>query len=377
MCLHIHLSRELTLHPAHAGYNRIEKKRASASIYFQLSGGFMKAWILEEPNKLTLQESEPTELRENQIKVKIEEVLLDNLDFEIYTGASKRKYPFIIGRNAVGVVSKVAGDDQYFSKMDRVAIEPYIPCETCDECRNDEYDKCSNMQEIGYNCNGLLQNFVDLPYALLHRLPDQLSTEKALFVPSVAFCLNIIDALNLEKGRHIAIFASTKTGLILAQLIAYYQAVPVFISSHTELLAMARELGIIYCFNPDETDVETELVAITGGRMCKELVLLSNSDFNMKDVYTVATFNANICLAGYSNKDSKMSVANICRKHLNIFGVYNGAGNYSSAINLLVTNTVNVDMFIGSTLNFDTLDKEMAEVRGEELNLRPKIIKIN
>ena len=337
----------------------------------------MKAWILEEPGKLTLQESQPTKITDNQVKVKIEEVLLTNHEYEIYTGTSKRKYPFIMGSNAVGVVSAVVEENSFLRKMDRVAIEPYIPCEQCDECRNDEFDKCSNMRELGYNCNGLMCNFVDLPYAQLHRLPDQLSTEKALYVPMVAFCLNIIDALNLEKGRHIAIFASTKTGLILAQLVAYYQAVPVLISSSNELLDTAREIGIFYCINPEETDVEKELVAITGGRMCKELILLSNSDFNMKDVFNAARFGANVCLAGYSNKDSKMSVANICRKHLNIFGVYNGAGNYSSAINLLVTDTVNVDPLIGETISFDNLDKEMAKMNLKELELKSKIVKIN
>ena len=90
----------------------------------------MKAWILEEPGKLTLQESQPTEITENQIKVKIEEVLLNNSDIEIYTGAAKRKYPFIIGRYAVGVVSMVHDDNAFLRKMDRVVIEPCVPCET-------------------------------------------------------------------------------------------------------------------------------------------------------------------------------------------------------------------------------------------------------
>lgn len=337
----------------------------------------MKAWILEEPKKLVLREFAPTEIAENQIKVKIEEVLFANSDYEIYSGASKRKYPFIIGRNAVGVVSKVAGDNPFFNKMDRVAIEPYIPCEVCDECKNDEYERCSNMQELGNNCNGLLQNFVDLPYSLLHRLPDKLSTEKALFVPYVAFCLNVIDSLNLEKGRHIAIFSSTKTGLILAQLVAYYQAVPVFISNREELLDTARGLGIFYNFNPEKADVENEILAITGGRMCNELVLFSNSDFNMKDVYNVAAVNANICLAGYSNKESKLSVAQICKKHLNIFGVYNGAGSYSSAINLLVTDTVVVDALIGKTVPWEKLDEDLAKTDPSELILKSKIVKIN
>ena len=337
----------------------------------------MKAWILEEPGKLVLRESEPTEITENQVKVKIEQVLLNSADFEIYNGVSKHKYPFILGRNAVGVVSMVAGDNPFLRKMDRVVIEPYVPCDSCEECKKGEYSKCSNMQELGYNCDGLLRNIIDLPYSQLHHLPDQLTAEKALCVPMVAFCLNVVDSLNLEKGRHIAIFGSTKTGLIIAQLVAYYQAVPVFISTNNELLNIARELGVFYCFNPEETDAEKEVLAITGGRMCKELILLSNSDINMKDVYNVAVTNANICLAGYSNKDSKLSVAQICRRHLNIFGVYNGAGNYSSAINLLATNTVVVDAIMGSTLDFDTLDQEIAKIKPDELGLKSKIIKIN
>ena len=338
----------------------------------------MKAWILDEPRKLRLQEFSPTALTENKVKVKIEEVLLSSSDFDIYTGASKRTYPFIFGRNAVGVVSDT-GDksNSLLQKMDRVVIEPYIPCDACNECKEGDYQSCSNMQELGHNCNGLLQNFIDLPYTLIHKLPDNLTTDRALFVSYVAFCLNIVDALNLEKGRHIAIFSSTKTGLILAQLVAYYQAVPVFISNVDALLDMARDMGIFYCFNPENTDVEHEIMMITGGRMCSELVFFSDSDFKMQDVYDAAAVNANICLAGYSSKDSKLSVAQICEKHLKIFGVYNGAGNYSSSINLLVTNTVNVDVLLGDTLSFETLYKSLEQITADELILKSKIIKIN
>ena len=338
----------------------------------------MKAWILEDARKLKMQEFPPTEVKDDEIKVKIEEVLLSNFDYEVYTGASKRKYPFVMGRNAVGVVSQVGDpENAFFTKMDRVVIEPYVFCEVCDECKKESYEKCSNMQELGYNADGLLKNFVDLHYSQLHRLPDSLSNDKALYVSYVAFCLNIVDSLNLEKGRHIAIFSSTKTGLILAQLIAYYQAVPVFISNKQELLQTARELGIFYSFDIDSTDVEQELAMITSGRMCSEIVFFSNGDFNFKDIYNAAAVNANICLAGYSNKESKLSVAQICKKHLNIFGVYNGVGSYSSAINMLVTDTVNVDPLIGKRINFDTLDKDVAAIDPEELNLKSHIIKIN
>lgn len=338
----------------------------------------MKAWILEDARKLKLQESQPTELKEDEIKVKIEEVMLSTLDYDLYSGASKRKYPFILGRYAVGVVSQVGDEENtYFQKMDRVAIEPYVLCGQCDECQKGHEEHCSNMQELGYNADGLLRNFVDIHYSQLHRLPDSLSNNKALYVTQVAFCLNIVDALNLEKGRHIAIFSSGKMGLILSQLLAYYQAVPVFITDEPELLQIARDLGIFYSFDVNKNDVEKELAMITGGRMCSEIVFFSNGEFNFKDIYNAAAVNANICLAGYSSKESKLSVAQICKKHLNIFGVYNGAGNFSSAINMLVTDTVNVDALIGKTINFNDFDKEIAAIDSEELDIKSPIVKVN
>ena len=335
----------------------------------------MKAWLLDGPEALRLEEFAPTTLSNGMVKVKVEKVLLSTSDYEIYNGTNRRKYPFVFGRNAMGVVSEVFNKEKSkLRKMDRVVIEPYLPCESCAECLAGDYTNCSEMAELGHNCNGLLQNFVDLPYSALHVLPDNLSDEKALFVSYLAFCLNIADSLNLEKGRHIAVFATSKAGLLLAQLVAFYQAVPVLVSNNEELLASAQELGIYYSFNSDQVDVEKEIRTITGGRMCKELVFFANSDYNFKDVFKAASVNANICVAGYSAKESKLSVAQICQKHLKIFGVYNGVGKFSSAINLLVTNTINIDKLVGKTIKFSKLDQELAKSTPEEFAISSKIV---
>ena len=338
----------------------------------------MKSWKLNTPNELVLEESEPTVLTENLVKVKIEEVLLSTTDVEIVNGAMKTQLPFVPGRNAVGVVSEVFDKEKsMLQKMDRVAIEPYIPCETCSACAKGNFDKCCDMKYMGLNCEGLLQNFVSVPSELVHHLPDNISNEQALFVSYVAFCINIVDALDMEKGSHVAIFASTKTGIILAQLVAYYQAVPILVSGNEDLLDVARSLGIFYCVNTENVDVEKEIRTVTGGRMCQSLVLFSDSEFSMKDLYNAAALNANICLAGSSNKDSKLSIAQICQKHLTIFCVYNGVGNFASAINLLVTGTVKVDQLVGDTLDFDDLDKTLADIKPEDLALKSKVVKVD
>lgn len=337
----------------------------------------MKFWQLEAPGEMSLKEQEPSVLKENFIKVKIEKVLLSTSDLEIYNGNAKCNYPIVLGRNAVGVISEVNSKSALFQKMDRVAIEPYIPCTTCKECAQGDYDKCANLLFMGQNCNGLVQNFVDVGIDQVHRLPDNMSNEQALFVSYVAFGLNIVDSLNMEKGEHIAIFASTKTGIILAQLVAYYQSVPILISDNEELLENARKLGIFYCVNTEKVDVEKEVLMITGGRLCRELVLFADSEFSFKDVYNAAAMNASICLAGISSKESRLTIAQICQKHLNIFGVYNGVGNFSSAINLLVTDKVDVSNLVGEEISFADLDKEMKKLQPEDLALKSKIVNVD
>lgn len=338
----------------------------------------MKIWKLQSPKTLALEEKDPTSLEEGIVKVKIEEVLFSSSDLDVYNGASKRTYPFVMGRNAVGVVSQVFDKEKTrLKKMDRVAIEPYVVCNRCTECLQGDYQKCSELKYMGQNSEGLLKNFVDVPLDQVHLLPDNLSNEKALFVSYVAFCLNIVDALDIEKGRHVAIFASTKTGIILAQLIAYYQAVPILVSNNEELLESARELGIYYCLNSTEVNVENEILTTTGGRLCHEVVLFCESEFSVKDVYSAASVNADICLAGVSHKESKLSLAQITQKQLNIFGVYNGVGSFSTAINLLVTGTVQVDSLIGEKVSFNSLDEALPKLKSADLALKSTVIKVD
>ena len=338
----------------------------------------MISWKLEAPKKLVKHEDAPTVLTEGMVKVKVEEVLFSTPDFAVYSGKEKCNYPFVLGRKAVGVISEVYDKEKsIFQKMDRVVIEPYLPCNSCKNCSQGDYDKCSELKYMGQNCDGLLSNFVDVSIDQVHRLPDHVTNEEALYVPDIAFCLNIADALKLEKGYHVAIFSSTKAGIIFAQLAAYYQAVPIVVMDNEVLLDIARESGIFYCINSNEADVEKEILTITGGRRCSELVLFADSNFGFKDVYGAAATNAEICLAGYTTRDSRLSLAQISQKQLTVFGAYNGVGNFSSAINLIVTDTVKVDKLIGEPISFNNLDEELARLDESDFALKSKIVKVD
>lgn len=339
----------------------------------------MKAWTLTSPKQLNMITQEPSALtEETNVKVKMEQVLFASTDYALYEAGMGKKGSLVLGRNGVGVVSETFDSKALLSKMDRVVIEPYIACNTCTNCKEQNYKDCESMKELGVNANGLLQDFVDLPSTILHKLPDSLSTERALFVPTVATCLNVIDALQITPGMHVAVFASTKSGLIVAQLLAHYQALPVLISDNNEIIQFAKSLNVYYTINTNDCDdVAREVQVITGTRMCKNVVYLADSSFNMRDVYSVSSFNASVCIVGYSTKESKISIAQIANKHLTIFGVYNGCGMFPRAINLLVTESINVDFMVGEKIAFENLQTRIQKVQdADEFETHYKIVTI-
>ncbi|MEG2159433.1 MAG: hypothetical protein RRY18_06080, partial [Clostridia bacterium] len=79
----------------------------------------MKGWRLVGNKKLEFFSEEPTELTEHMVKVKIEKAQLSNLDKMIYDGERAVALPLVMGRNAVGVVSRLYDDNSgRLAKMD-------------------------------------------------------------------------------------------------------------------------------------------------------------------------------------------------------------------------------------------------------------------
>ncbi len=263
---------------------------------------------------------------------------------------------------AVGVVSETL-DNTLLTKMDRVLIESSIPCGACHNCTSGNSHMCANACELGRTCDGMLSNFIDIPSSQLHRLPDQLSYDQALVVPYVSLGINIMDTLQLHKGEHVAVMANSRMGLIVAQLISYYKAVPILISNDENMLDIAKNnLGIFYTFNSNTCDINREIQIVTGGRMCSEVVYLASSGYTIDKCLEVASLGATLCLSGNAHTDSCLSVSTITANRLNITGVYTDAGNYQTAINLIITGQVNIEDIQLTHVPFASADTAIADI---------------
>jgi len=340
----------------------------------------MKAWRIKAKGELVLEKLEPTAPKENFVKVKIIYSALSDMDELLYSGeVLPPQYPVTIGRQAVGMVVEVGESVTNVTRGDRVVIDPYVFCDSCIMCSEEgKYTDCLNLKEYGTDEDGFLSDFVIVRCEDLFKLPDRVSDEDAMFASHIATAMNIASKLSLEKGKHIAIMGGTIIGLVLAQIVLYYQAVPILVDARADRLERAESLGIYYCINSTVQDVQKKIFSLTGGSLADSAVHLVASQLPLEQTLASVSFGSKIILAGWSGAQTALpaNIRSIVTKQIKVEGLTNGAKLIPSAINMIINKSVNVSSFVTKTVPFNDVEtaiKEQIEFPQKELKVFVKM----
>ena len=310
----------------------------------------MKGWKLAEPFSV-----KETELSENDslIKVKTTKSLVTLNDVLRFSGEIP-SLNVVLGSYGIGVVSKTDDDNSSIEKGARVYVESYKPCGKCYNCLSDNADCCSDFLIAGEDYDGFLSDFIKSPADKLFPLPDSVSDDEALFIGHVSLAVSIVDKLGIEKGDYVAIVGSNNYANILAQLVIYYQAVPILLGVNENELSAAKNAGIYYVLG-EEDNWQKEVSTITGGRMAKYVVYFSDDDIPVIKAFGISSYGANVAFTGVSYKNNPISFSQAIKKQLNISCINESAGNTETSINLLANKAVNLSVLKVNKCEYDDI----------------------
>ena len=321
----------------------------------------MKGWKLVKP--FSLKEEEISENSESfKSKVKITKALISLSDILRFTGDIPAK-EVILGSYGVGVISETETNFFGLEKGNRVYIEAYNPCNNCFNCISGETDKCSDLLIAGEDYDGFLSDFVKVNHEKIYLLPESVSDFDALFIGHISLAVSIVDKLGIDKGEYVSIIGTNNCSLILAQLLMYYQAVPIVMGVDESEIAAAKAAGIYYVFGPDD-NWNKEVFSITGGRMTKSVVYFSDENTPVIKAFSVASYGASLVFTGVSYKNNPIAFSQAIKKQLNIYCINESAGNTETSINLLANKAVNLSYLKINTAKYDKTPevfKELAE----------------
>ena len=91
---------------------------------------------------------------------------------------------------------------------------------------------------------GAFSEFFTLPERNLHRVPDSLANECAVFAEPLAAACEILEHVNIPRGAGVAVLGDGKLGLLIAQMLHAHGTDVRLFGRHPEKLRIAKACGI-------------------------------------------------------------------------------------------------------------------------------------
>jgi len=198
----------------------------------------MKALWLED-RALSLREvAAPTEGDEALIRVRVSGIC--GTDLELARGY----YPFagIIGHEFVGDVVE-SPDPTWIGA--RVVGEINVDCGICEACRAGRPTHCENRSVLGITGrDGAHAEYLRLPLRNLHRVPDSVSDDAAVFTEPIAAAVEILQQVHVLPTDRVLLVGAGRLGQLVAQVLALTGAHLRVVAKHDHQKALLEARGI-------------------------------------------------------------------------------------------------------------------------------------
>lgn len=177
------------------------------------------------------------------------------------------RFPLVLGHEVAGEVVEVGQGGHPWRPGDRVLVNPFVACGRCPVCRVGRRSICGNGSSLGLQRPGGFAEYLAVPAANLHALPQHLSLAVGAIIPdavSTAYHA-LVTRGGLGAGESVAIFGAGGVGthgILLAKLLG---AAPLLVMvRRQEVAARVRAMGADAVLLADQPNPVKEIRRLAG-----------------------------------------------------------------------------------------------------------------
>ncbi len=244
----------------------------------------MKSLWLENET-LSYKENSPKPMKANEALIRVRLAGICSTDLEMVHGY----YPFkgVPGHEFVGEVVEVE-DEKWIGQ--RVAGEINVTCGKCEQCRNGRETHCEDRTTLGiHNRDGVFAEYLRLPIRNLHRIPDSVPDEKAVFTELLAAALEILQQVHIHPTDRVLVIGAGRFGQLIAQVLQLTGADLRVVARHPQQNKLLTERGIRLIAGEDvepwRWDVVVDVTGSASGFELARQALRPRGTLVMKSTY--------------------------------------------------------------------------------------------
>src|SRR6185503_6753949 len=142
-------------------------------------------------------------------------------------------------------VGEVVDTDEAGWVGHRVVGEINLACRKCEWCARGLGRHCPNRTVLGIVKHpGAFREYLTLPIHNLHRVPESISSEHAVFIEPVAAACEILDQVKIPRGDPVTLLGDGKLGLLIAQVLQAHGAHVHLFGRHREKMRLVEKAGV-------------------------------------------------------------------------------------------------------------------------------------
>jgi L-iditol 2-dehydrogenase len=128
-------------------------------------------------------------------------------------GDAQLTSPLVLGHELGGTVEGGPLDGQ------RVAVDPAVPCGSCERCREGFRNLCPQVRFAGHGTtDGGLREYLSWPTDLLYPVSESFSDETMALLEPLGVALHCLDLGHVRLGSSVAVVGCGPIGLMLLQV---------------------------------------------------------------------------------------------------------------------------------------------------------------
>jgi L-iditol 2-dehydrogenase len=227
----------------------------------------MKAAVLTGIRKFEVRDvPKPSIQTDKEVLLRVSAVGICGSDLQYYAagkiGDDLVRFPFIIGHECVAEVQETGLGSRRVKPGDMVAVDPAVPCGSCDQCRNGRPNTCRNLRFLGCpgQREGSLTEFIVMPESQCFLLEKNMDMNLAVLAEPLSIGIYAVRLLGSSPASAIAILGSGPIGLSVGLAAQDSGIQKIYVTDKIDSrLEASKNAGSTWTGNPDRTDIVGEI----------------------------------------------------------------------------------------------------------------------
>lgn len=261
-------------------------------------------------------------------------------------GDAKLVQPLVLGHEFAAITES----------GERVAVDPAIPCGTCEFCLHGHPNLCPDVNFAGHgSTDGALREFIAWDEKCLFPLPDHLSDDDGALLEPLGVAIHSVDLSHLKPGMTVGVFGCGPIGLLIIRLAKLAGALNMIATDKLPWrVEAAKAYGADHAFMVEDQLDGSAIRAATHGRGVDIAFEVAGNQAAVNDAFAAVRPGGTVILTGIPDDDKTLFSASVARrKGLTIKLVRRMKHTYPRAIEFVSRGLVDLRSLVTHRYSFD------------------------